>query len=275
MLESGEAESIHVRLEKMVQVFSNGNKSAFGRQADIQSGVLAGLVGGRLNKPSFDILQRLSTSYPQVREEWLLNGKGTMLKREFDADALEKSLASARELIAHQPVLIDIQTHKPNFGADSSPPSFYYTTEQRQELIRGLQVVHDELKGFEPAFRAIQNGIYPAFDRARVQDYKSVLRTLTKRIETISEAKLGEGRQNELEYKAAQLSAPLKGFIEITDLKGRNILIGVSVISHIYSAGSNTNSTVIELITTSEQKNVIIDTGIAYESIKALIIAAS
>jgi hypothetical protein len=198
-----------------------------------------------------------------------------MLKREFDANALEKSLASARELVTHRPVLIDIQTHKPNFGADFSPPSFYYTTEQRQELIRELQVIQDELKGFEPAFRAIQNGIYPAFDKARVQDYKSVLRTLTKRIETISEAKLDEDRKNGLEHEAAPPPVALKGFIEITDLKGRQILIGLGVISHIYAAGSNAKNTVIELTTVSEQKNAIVDTGISYESVKALILAAS
>jgi hypothetical protein len=68
------------RINELVDLFCKGNKTAFGRAADIQSGVLAGIVGGRGSKPGFEILQKLLTAYPAVKPTWLLFGRGPMLK---------------------------------------------------------------------------------------------------------------------------------------------------------------------------------------------------
>lgn len=80
MLKIDEIGNVHDRIAGMVDFFCKGNKAAFGRKADIQSGVLAGIIAGRKNKPSFDVLQKLLTGYPSVNPNWLIFGQGTMIK---------------------------------------------------------------------------------------------------------------------------------------------------------------------------------------------------
>ena len=79
MLNINEIGNVHDRVAEMVDVFCKGNKAAFGRGADIQSGVLAGIISGRKNKPSFDLIQKLLAGYPSVNPKWLIFGHGSML----------------------------------------------------------------------------------------------------------------------------------------------------------------------------------------------------
>jgi hypothetical protein len=79
MQEIDEIGNVHDRIIQMVEHFGKGNKAAFGRVANIQSGVLAGIIGGRKNKPSFEVLQKILTGYPTVNPTWLLFGRGEML----------------------------------------------------------------------------------------------------------------------------------------------------------------------------------------------------
>jgi hypothetical protein len=85
MLQIQEIGTISQRIIQLVDHFCQGNKTAFGRAADIQSGVLAGIVGGRESKPGFEILQKLLTAYPSVNPVWLLFGRGPMLNEETTA----------------------------------------------------------------------------------------------------------------------------------------------------------------------------------------------
>jgi hypothetical protein len=77
-----EVGTVGERINVLVDYFCKGNKTAFGRAADIQSGVLAGIVGGRGSKPGFEILQKLLTAYPTINPQWLLFGQGPMLQHE-------------------------------------------------------------------------------------------------------------------------------------------------------------------------------------------------
>ena len=40
------------------------------------------LWGGRLNKPSYDIIKKILLSFDSINAEWLITGKGEMLKNE-------------------------------------------------------------------------------------------------------------------------------------------------------------------------------------------------
>lgn len=82
MIEISEIGTVSERIMKLVDHFCKGNKAAFGRAADIQSGVLAGIVGGRGSKPGFELLQKMLMAYPTVEPTWLLFGQGPMLKGE-------------------------------------------------------------------------------------------------------------------------------------------------------------------------------------------------
>jgi hypothetical protein len=74
-----ELDTIHERISLLVDYFCSGNKTAFGRETDILPGVLASITGGRLSKPSFELLQKIMTRYPSVSGDWLILGRGPMI----------------------------------------------------------------------------------------------------------------------------------------------------------------------------------------------------
>lgn len=74
-----EPNTIHERIEALINHYCKGNKTAFGRETDILPGVLASIVGGRMSKPSFELLQKIITRYPAVNGNWLIVGRGPML----------------------------------------------------------------------------------------------------------------------------------------------------------------------------------------------------
>lgn len=86
MIELNEVGTVSERIMKLVDHFCRGNKTAFGRAADIQSGVLAGIVGGRGSKPGFELLQKMLMAYPTVEPTWMLFGRGPMLRSTTDAE---------------------------------------------------------------------------------------------------------------------------------------------------------------------------------------------
>jgi hypothetical protein len=75
-----EPNTIHERVDTLVRYFCKGNKTAFGRETDILPGVLASITGGRMSKPSFELLQKIMIRYPAINGDWLLLGREPMLK---------------------------------------------------------------------------------------------------------------------------------------------------------------------------------------------------
>lgn len=55
---------------------------AFAEKADISYTTLQNVIGNRKSKPSFDVLSKILTNFPDVREQWLIQGKGEMLYSE-------------------------------------------------------------------------------------------------------------------------------------------------------------------------------------------------
>jgi phage repressor protein C with HTH and peptisase S24 domain len=88
--------SVNQRINFLIDFFEAGNKSAFGRNVDMKSGVVGDLVGGRLNKPSFDALLKILKAYPAVNTEWLVLGRGEPIK--LSTDAQPQKTSSYKEL---------------------------------------------------------------------------------------------------------------------------------------------------------------------------------
>jgi hypothetical protein len=89
MREIESQQSINQRINFLIDHFERGNKSAFGRRVDMKSGVVGDLVGGRLNKPSYDAIVKILSAYPSVSTDWLVLGRGPMLQNDenhFDID---------------------------------------------------------------------------------------------------------------------------------------------------------------------------------------------
>ena len=73
--------TINDRIKKIVDELFNGNVSAFARKINIPQPTLKDIVGGKLSTPRADILEKIfGDESLNVSAEWLLSGKGEMLK---------------------------------------------------------------------------------------------------------------------------------------------------------------------------------------------------
>lgn len=244
-------ESIQERINRMVQVFASGNKSAFGRRADIQSGVLAGLVGGRMNNPSFDVMQRLLTAFPQVRERWLVVGHGDMLKPESDPEALMEYLEQTEVILRR--------------------PGVYVTHAEARAALDALEKVKDRLSFLQPAADAIEQGVYPGYEKSQVQRYQRLLDNL--KTHTSAVADVAEEMREAETVGNSSLPAREEGrkqFIELTDVKGQPLLVALSAISHIHPKDTQ-GITIVELKTQGEKSNLRLEVTEPYEDIKKLV----
>lgn len=66
------------RFNLLVENLAKGNKAAFAKALGVRASTISDIVGGRMNKPSFDILVKLVNAYPEVNLLWLLTGDGVM-----------------------------------------------------------------------------------------------------------------------------------------------------------------------------------------------------
>ena len=109
--------------------------SQFAENIDIPRSSLSHLQSGR-NKPSLDLVLKISAYYPELSMDWLLYGKGSMLNNRevqvqpssapsIDAHSIQKELAletkkeDAQPEIVEKPSDIVIET-KPHLGLDKS-----------------------------------------------------------------------------------------------------------------------------------------------------------
>ncbi len=78
--------SVNQRVNFLVQEVSNSSQTAFANLIGIKPGSVSDIVGGRLNKPSFDVLNKIAIAIPKVNVVWLLTGEGEMFKSEISAN---------------------------------------------------------------------------------------------------------------------------------------------------------------------------------------------
>lgn len=78
---------INKRFETIINSVYKGNQSAFAKAIGVTPTVIANVVGARQGKPSFDVISKICAN-ANVSAEWLLTGKGPMLKN--DASVVDK-----------------------------------------------------------------------------------------------------------------------------------------------------------------------------------------
>ena len=75
------------RLLKFIN--SEGLSSAkFAEQINVQPSSISHILSGR-NKPSFDFITKVLTGFPDLNAEWLILGKGEMLKSQKSPDLFD------------------------------------------------------------------------------------------------------------------------------------------------------------------------------------------
>jgi transcriptional regulator with XRE-family HTH domain len=80
-------DSVNQRLSFLVDTFEQGKKASFARKAGISPQAAQEILAGRRSEPSFKVLVKILENYPQVCTDWLVLGKGPMLKVDARQDA--------------------------------------------------------------------------------------------------------------------------------------------------------------------------------------------
>jgi transcriptional regulator with XRE-family HTH domain len=76
---------INTRFVELID-FKGLNNSSFAKSLGVFPSIIGNITGGRLGKPSFELLEKLVDAYPDISAEWLLRGEGPMLKQEGESD---------------------------------------------------------------------------------------------------------------------------------------------------------------------------------------------
>lgn len=72
--------NINDRIIQLIDFKANKNQKKFAEMIDFAPQVISNIVSGRKSKPSFDVLNAISSTFVDINNEWLLTGKGEMLK---------------------------------------------------------------------------------------------------------------------------------------------------------------------------------------------------
>jgi transcriptional regulator with XRE-family HTH domain len=80
MKSKSDLKNINNRLKFFITTHFGGSVRQFALSLDkVDPGVLSNIVGGRLNKPSSDLLVKLKKKYPELNLDWLISGEGEMI----------------------------------------------------------------------------------------------------------------------------------------------------------------------------------------------------
>lgn len=72
--------SINQRIQEIIDKLFSGNKRAFSIAVGIAATVTENIVGTRGTNPSFEVTSKIASAIENINTEWLLTGKGSMLK---------------------------------------------------------------------------------------------------------------------------------------------------------------------------------------------------
>ena len=72
--------SVNDRILYLIENQLSGNKKKFAERIGFAPQVVFNIVSGRKSKPSFDVLEAIISSFDEISPEWLLTGKGAMLR---------------------------------------------------------------------------------------------------------------------------------------------------------------------------------------------------
>lgn len=92
--------TVNERILYLIENQCNGNQKKFSEKINFAPQVIYNIVSGRKSKPSFDVLNSILLSFVDLNSEWLLTGKGEMLKTEKKAVEKTKKFIPAVEIIA-------------------------------------------------------------------------------------------------------------------------------------------------------------------------------
>jgi phage repressor protein C with HTH and peptisase S24 domain len=81
--------AVSQRLIQIIGYFADGNEKRFAESIGVKPAVINNYTKGKQqSKPGFEVLQKMAATYPTLNIEWILSGKGHMLKSAADNERI-------------------------------------------------------------------------------------------------------------------------------------------------------------------------------------------
>lgn len=68
------------------------NKNSFSIKINVAPAVINNIIGGRRSRPSFDVMDKIKSKFPQVNMEWFVAGNGDMFLNDQTAQLSRQEL---------------------------------------------------------------------------------------------------------------------------------------------------------------------------------------
>jgi phage repressor protein C with HTH and peptisase S24 domain len=158
------------RLSDIIEQFAEGNEKRFAESIGVKPAVINNYTKGKQqSKPGFEVLQKICDAYPSINIEWLINGRGQLLKG--------RSKPTERVLVTTQDTSNNVSVPVINRRAAANYLTGYQTQEYFEELdainlprafVRGKQCYALQVAGdsMEPTLYDSDFVICQAVDRA-------------------------------------------------------------------------------------------------------------
>lgn len=147
--------TINERIRNLAEVLFKGNISAFARAINVPQPTLKDIVGGRLSKPRYEVLEKIVNAVPlNISSEWLLTGKGEMLREEEKEYENPKLVTSTYEEIKQLPVFRGVPYYEnveatcgivSQYNDYPENPAFFINYEHFNDCTAYIPVVGDSM----------------------------------------------------------------------------------------------------------------------------------
>lgn len=104
--------NINERIQAIINKLYNGNVSEFERASSIKPSTIKNIVGSRQTKPSYDILELIIRNNVQISAEWLLTGKGEILRNEYFLHNQRTDMHTIFKGDFSEPIIADVKNVK-------------------------------------------------------------------------------------------------------------------------------------------------------------------
>ncbi|MCF8359255.1 MAG: hypothetical protein K9H26_10880 [Prolixibacteraceae bacterium] len=104
-------DTIHDRIKLIISHFKMNNNSFAHKIGLTSSTVINNITGGRMSKPSFDVLSMILSAYKEIDANWLITGNGNMIKelKKNNSNELKEPREYYKSKIDYDSEIIEIQ----------------------------------------------------------------------------------------------------------------------------------------------------------------------
>lgn len=103
--------SVNQRIKFLIDDYEKCSQKYFAEKINVSPSAISSLFSKRENKPGLEMLQKIAIAYPEVGLDWLLIGRGPMLKNE-KAKQMKESPVSAESLEASEGAIDHVFNHQ-------------------------------------------------------------------------------------------------------------------------------------------------------------------